>query len=101
MSRLTDFEQCVKIKEKQGKPEETVMPGVKEYIETNGMHSFCDLPFGDADNLLFCQIFYMPFERVVSESFSAPVPFPQACNDVFASRGYQHKKLGMMIPGRS
>lgn len=75
------------------------MPGVKEYIETNGMHSFCDVPFGDADNLLFCQIFYMPFERVVSESFAAePVPFPMACNDVFASRGYQHKKLGLMIP---
>ena len=74
------------------------MPGVKEYIETNGNQSFRDVPFGDADNLLFCQIFYMPFERVVSESFSAPVPFPQACNVVFASRGYQHKKLGMMIP---
>lgn len=63
------------------------------------MHSFRDVPFGDADNLLFCQIFYMPFERVVSESFAAePVPFPTACNDVFASRGYQHKKLGLMIP---
>ena len=75
------------------------MPGVKEYIETSGMHSFRDVPFGDADNLLFCQIFYMPFERVVSESFAAePVPFPTACNDVFASRGYQHKKLGLMIP---
>ena len=75
------------------------MPGVKEYIETNGNVSFCDVPFGDADNLLFCQIFYMPFERVVSESFSAePVPFPVACTEVFASRGYQHKKLGLMIP---
>ena len=74
------------------------MPGVKEYIETNGGQSFCDVPFGDADNLLFCQIFYMPFERVVSESFSEPVPFPQACNEVFAARGYQHKKLGLMIP---
>ena len=75
------------------------MPGVKEYIETNGNFSFCDVPFGDADNLLFCQIFYMPFERVVSESFAAePVPFPKACNEVFAARGYQHKKLGLMIP---
>lgn len=74
------------------------MPGVKEYIETNGSLSFCDVPFGDADNLLFCQIFYMPFERAVSESFDSPVPFPQACNEVFASRGYQHKKLGLMIP---
>lgn len=74
------------------------MPGVKEYIETNGNLSFKDVPFGDADNLLFSQIFYMPFERVVSESFSEPVPFPQACNEVFAARGYQHKKLGLMIP---
>ncbi|MBR6314262.1 MAG: hypothetical protein IKR49_06470, partial [Clostridia bacterium] len=75
------------------------MPGVKEYIETNGNLSFCDVPFGDADNLLFCQIFYMPFERVVSESFTAePVPFPKACNEVFAARGYQHKKLGLMSP---
>ncbi len=75
------------------------MPGVKEYIETNGNVSFCDVPFGDADNLLFCQIFYMPFERVVSESFNdLPVPFPKACNEVFASRNYQHKKLGLMIP---
>ena len=74
------------------------MPGVKEYIETNGGVSFCDVPFGDADNLLFCQIFYMPFERVVSESFAEPVPFPQACDEVFAARGYQHKKLGLMIP---
>ena len=74
------------------------MPGVKEYIETNGNQSFSEVPFGDADNLLFCQIFYMPFERVVSESFAEPVPFPRACNEVFASRGYQHKKLGLMIP---
>ena len=75
------------------------MPGVKEYIETNGARSFCDVPFGDADNLLLCQIFYMPFERVVSDSFAdAPVPFPTACNEVFAARDYKHKKLGLMIP---
>ena len=75
------------------------MPGIREYIEQKGGVSFSELPFGDADNLTLCQIFYMPFEQVVSDSFSdAPVPFPKAVNALFSKRSYKHRKLGLMIP---
>lgn len=75
------------------------MPGIYEYIEQCGAKTFDEVPFGDADNLTLCQIFYMPFEQVVSASFDdMPVPFAQAVNTLFAKRGYHHQKLGLMIP---
>ena len=75
------------------------MPGIKEYIEQFGSKSFTDTPFGDADNLTLCQIFYLPFESVVSPSLQdAPKPFSEACNEIFAGRGYRHTRLGLMIP---
>lgn len=75
------------------------MPGIKEYIEAIGDVPFAERPFGDADNLTLCQVFYMPFEQAVSPSFDdAPVPFSDACYAVFEKRGYHHKRLGLMIP---
>lgn len=75
------------------------MPGIYEYIERCGGESFGAVPFGDADNLTFCQVFYMPFEQVVPASFDAePTSFVAAVNELFARRGYKHKKLGLMIP---
>ena len=75
------------------------MPGIKEYIQAFGDVPFAARPFGDADNLTLCQVFYMPFEQVVSPDFSAePVPFSDVCYAMFAKRGYHHSRLGLMIP---
>ena len=45
------------------------MPGTNEYVKQFGNISFTERPFGDADNIALCEVFYMPLERVVSESF--------------------------------
>ena len=74
------------------------MAGTLEYIDQFGGKSFAEVPFNDADNVLMCEIFYMPLERVVSESFDdEPVDFSKAANDLFAKMGYKYQKLGLMI----
>lgn len=74
------------------------MAGTFEFIDQFGAKSYSEVPFGDADNILMCEIIYMPLEKVVSESFDEePVEFSKAANAVFAHRGYKHSKLGMMI----
>ena len=74
------------------------MAGIPEYIEQFGNRSFDEVPFGDADNYALCQIFYLPFERVVSASFDdPPVSFADAADRLFAARGLQHKRIGVLL----
>ncbi len=74
------------------------MSGTKEYIEEYGNISFNDRPFCDADAVALCEVFYMPFEKVVSTSFNdEPKNFAVACNELFALKNYKHKGLGLMI----
>ncbi len=75
------------------------MPGINEYIEQFGNRSFTELPFSDADNLVFSQIAYLDFETIVSPSFDAePQPFSDVCNRLFAAHGYRHSPLGLVLP---
>lgn len=74
------------------------MPCSKQFVEVYGKYSFAERPFGDADALALCEVFYMPLEMVVSNSFdSKPVPFGETCHKLFALRGNKHKALGLMI----
>ncbi len=74
------------------------MSGTEEYIKEYGHISFDEKPFGDADNIAFCEAFYMPLEKVVSPDFDAePRNFTDVANDMFAYMGNKHKALGLMI----
>ena len=72
---------------------------INEYIEQFGNRSFTELPFSDADNLVFSQLAYLDLETIVSPSFNAePQPFSDVCNRLFAAHGYRHSPLGLVLP---
>lgn len=74
------------------------MPNVMEYIKKYGDRSFCDMPFGEADNVALCGMYYMPFEKAVSDSFDdEPVPFAKASDDIFELRGRKHEPVGLIL----
>lgn len=74
------------------------MPGTNEYVKQFGNISFTERPFGDADNIALCEVFYMPLERVVSESFDdEPRAFTDVCNSLFELNGCEHKPVGLII----
>lgn len=68
------------------------------FIKNYGDTSFCDMPFCDVDNVALCEIFYMPFEKVVSDSFTAePKNFTDACNELYSYNGNKHKAPGLIL----
>lgn len=70
----------------------------KDFIKKYGNKTFSELPFTDVDNLLLCEIFYMPFEKVLYKGFNdKPVLFSDACNKVFAYNGYKHISPGFLM----
>lgn len=74
------------------------MAGTNEYINQFGSISFNERPFGDADNITLCEVFYMPLEKVVSESFDGePLCFEDVCNSLFELNGCEHKAVGLVI----
>lgn len=74
------------------------MANVIDYIKRYGNDSFCDVPFGEADNVALCGMYYMPFDEVVSESFDdEPVAFKDACENIFDLRGRKHKPVGLIL----
>ncbi|MDO4363406.1 MAG: DUF2974 domain-containing protein [Clostridia bacterium] len=74
------------------------MPNVIDYIEKYGDTSFCDVPFGEADNVALCDMYYMPLELAVSDSFDdEPVPYDKAANKIFDLRGRKHEPVGLVL----
>ena len=74
------------------------MANVMDYIKEYGDRSFCDMPFGEADNVAMCGMYYMPFEKAVSDSFDdEPVNFQKACDDIFEMRGRKHEPVGLIL----
>lgn len=70
----------------------------KDFIKKYGDKTFSELPFTDVDNLLLCEIFYMPFEKVLYRGFNEkPVLFSDACKKVFAYNGYKHISPGFLM----
>lgn len=70
----------------------------KDFIKKYGDKTFSELPFTDVDNLLLCEIFYMPFEKVLYKGFNdKPVLFSDACKKVFAYNGYKHISPGFLM----
>ncbi len=69
-----------------------------DFLKEYGDKTFDEVPFCDIDNLLFCEIFYMPFEKVIDSKYNPePVSFKEACNRVFAYNGYKHVKPGLLL----
>lgn len=74
------------------------MAGSLQYIKKFGNVSFTEMPFCDVDNVALCEIFYMPLEKVVSDSFSEePRPFAEACQAMYSYNGNRHKAPGIML----
>lgn len=74
------------------------MPNVMDYIEKYGDTSFCDVPFGEADNVALCDMYYMPLDLAVSDSFDdEPVPYDEAANKIFDLRGRKHEPVGLVL----
>ena len=70
----------------------------KDFIKKYGDKTFSELPFTDVDNLLLCEIFYMPFEKVLYKGFNdEPILFSDACKKVFAYNGYKHISPGFLM----
>ncbi len=69
-----------------------------DFIKKYGDKTFDEVPFCDVDNLALCEIFYMPFEKVINDNFNKePIPFAEACNRIFAYNGYKHVGPGIML----
>lgn len=69
-----------------------------DFIKHYGDKSFDELPFTDIDNLILCEIFYMPFEKVLYKGFDEEsVLFSEACRKVFAYNGYKHISPGFLM----
>ena len=69
-----------------------------DFIKKYGDKTFDELPFCDIDNLVLCEMFYMPFEKVINDNFNKePIPFAEACNKMFAYNGYKHVGPGIML----
>lgn len=74
------------------------MAGSLQYIKKFGNVSFTEMPFCDVDNVALCEIFYMPLEKVVSDSFTEePRPFAEACQAMYSYNGNRHKAPGIML----
>ena len=74
------------------------MANTYDFIKQYGRVSYNEKPFGDADNLVMCQISYLPFEKVVSGSFDdEPKGFSEVCNDIYNYMGCRFKALGLLI----
>lgn len=69
-----------------------------DYIKKYGDRGFAEMPFNDVDNIALCEILYMPFEHVVSDSFNEePVPFSDACRKLFEYNGNRHVAPGLIL----
>lgn len=74
------------------------MANVMDYIRKYGDTSFCDVPFGEADNVALCGMYYMPFDKVVSDSFDdEPVDYKTASDEIFELRGRKHEPVGLVL----
>lgn len=74
------------------------MPNVMDYIEKYGDTSFCDVSFGEGDNVALCDMYYMPLDLAVSDSFDdEPVPYDEAANKIFDIRGRKHEPVGLVL----
>ena len=74
------------------------MANVMDYIKKYGDISFCDMPFGEADNVALCGMYYMPFDKVVSDSFEdEPVDYKTASDEIFELRGRKHTPVGLIL----
>ena len=74
------------------------MANVMDYIKKYGNDSFRDVPFGEADNVALCGMYYMPFDKVVSDNLDdEPVAFEKACEDIFDLRGRKHEPVGLVL----
>ena len=74
------------------------MANVIDYINNYGDISFCDVPFDEADNVALCDMYYMPLDEVVSDSFDdEPVPYKDAANRIFDMRGRKHEPVGLVL----
>lgn len=74
------------------------MANVMDYIKKYGDISFCDMPFGEADNVALCGMYYMPFDKVVSDSFGdEPVDYKTASDEIFELRGRKHTPVGLVL----
>lgn len=74
------------------------MANVMDFIKKYGDISFCDMPFGEADNVALCGMYYMPFDKVVSDSFEdEPVDYKTASDEIFELRGRKHTPVGLVL----
>ena len=74
------------------------MANVMDYIKKYGDISFCNMPFGEADNVALCGMYYMPFDKVVSDSFDdEPVDYKTASDEIFELRGRKHTPVGLVL----
>ncbi len=67
-----------------------------DYIKEYGDKSFEEMPFGNVDNIILCNLFYMPFDKVVPPSMN-PIPFGEMCEKMFAYNGHKHIAPALML----
>ena len=74
------------------------MATLMDFLETYGDVSFDELPFCEADNLVFCKLSYMPLENVVGRDLTKePVLFSEAAKKMLDYNNGQHPIQGLFI----
>ncbi len=75
------------------------MGTVFDYIDWRGDISFSHVPFGEVDSLIFSQISYIDFKKIVPASASAkPINFLAAAKRYMQTHKDASANLGMIIP---
>ncbi len=75
------------------------MSGLIKYAKTYGGITFDQMPFNDADNFVFCRIFYAPYEHVVGDDYpDEPMTLAEAGENYFAYCGNKYKTVGLILP---
>lgn len=75
-----------------------IMANVMDYIKRYGDKSFCEVPFDEGDNVALCGMYYMPLDKIVSDSFDdEPMPYDIVSDKVFEMRGRKHEPVGLVL----
>ena len=75
------------------------MANIHDYIKSYGSVSFNDMPFGEADNVALCEIFYLQLEKIVPASLDdEPRDFADVCKEFYELNGCKHHAVGLVLP---
>lgn len=68
------------------------MSSITDYLEWRGDLSFETVPLNEVDSLIFCQLSYLDFSNIVSESFAKQITLAEAAKNFADSKDFEQRK---------